>query len=191
MRSSAFSGDRLGRKSRFRLRSPSRRPAAQATGLATGTKLSVPRCSWRRPSANSARICRMATGPAVSLPCTPPSTSTRGPGRSAWKLCSSMTGVEAGWVAESVMAGRGRVNEAGERSLGERNGTDGVRPGVLRSIERAMNLFVPGLLGTGVPDGCISHGRGQRIVPAPRFWLGRCPAARGRAVHGGSRRGYR
>ena len=51
-----------------------------------------------------------------------------------------------------------------------------------------MNLFVPGMLGTGVPDGCVRHGQGQRIAPAPRFWLGCCPAARDRAVHGVSRR---
>ena len=124
MRSSTFSGDRLGRKSRFRLRSPSRRPAAQATGLATGTKVRVPRCRMRRPSANSARICRMAMGPAVSLPCTPPITSRRGPGRSAWYWWTSMTREALGLVglvalvSESAMVNRVGIVKRTRRILG-------------------------------------------------------------------------
>ena len=60
--------------------SPMRVPRAYASGLATGTRVSAPRCTVHRPASRSARMRSMARVPQVSLPCTAPSTIRRGPG---------------------------------------------------------------------------------------------------------------
>eukprot|EP01136_Pigoraptor_vietnamica_P036880 Opistho-1_new@104056 len=79
MRSSKSCGTTGGRRLRFRLRSPSRRPRAWARGLTMGMKVTVPRSSCRAPLSRAAITRAMAPTPAVSLPCTAALTSRRGP----------------------------------------------------------------------------------------------------------------